>query len=285
MGKTCRVRATAGTPPADAQKGLRPTLQQQGYFLACVCKPEGDMTVALPDASAMPKVCAVVRDKTLLKPNILRLRLEPESAIEFHPGQFINIHEIGLTRSYSIASLPSDGYIELHVEKIEGGKMSGHLHDQVALNEQIIIEGPHGECYYMPGKPEQNLLLIGTGTGLAPLYGIARDALAQGHTGEIHLFHGSRSRDKIYLEEELRQLAAEHPNFHYTPCLSGDEVPEGFAAGRANDVALKAHTALGGWRVFLCGHPEMVNATKKKAFLAGASFQEILADPFEFAAS
>ncbi len=281
--QTCLMRATEGTPPSDSQQGLRPTLQQQGYFLACVCKPTQDMQVNLPDESAMPKVCAVVDDKTYLKEEVMRLRLKPESPMKFQPGQFINIHEVGISRSYSIASLTDEGYIELHVERIENGKMSTWLHNELSVGEQIIIDGPHGNCFYMGDKPTQNMLLIGTGTGLAPLWGIARDALAQSHSGEIHLYHGSRTTDKLYLVDELKALAAEHSNFFYTPCVSGDEVPTCFRAGRANEVALKERPKLSQWRVFLCGHPVMVNETKKKAFLAGASFQEILADPFEFA--
>ena len=62
-------------------------------------------------------------------------------------------------------------------------------------------------------------------------------------------------------------------------------MPEGYIAGRANEVALQEHSDLSHWKVFLCGHPGMVNETKKKTFLAGASFQEILADPFEFAST
>ncbi len=281
--QTCLMRATEGTPPQDSQQGLRPTLQQQGYFLACVCKPTQDLQVALPDDSAMPKVCAVVSEKTDLKEGIMRLRLKPESPIKYQPGQFINIHEQGISRSYSIASLADEGYIELHIEQVADGKMSTWLHNELAVGEQIIIDGPHGNCFYLNDKPQQNMLLIGTGTGLAPLWGIARDALAQGHTGEIHLYHGSRTTDKLYLVDELKALADAHSNFFYTPCLSGSDVPEGFSAGRANEVALKAQEKLSQWRVFLCGHPTMVAETKKKAFLAGASFQEILADPFEFA--
>jgi ferredoxin-NADP reductase len=78
----------------------------------------------------------------------------------------------------------------------------------------------------------------------------------------------------------MRQLAQQHQNFHYTPCLSGNQVPEGFASGRANEMALAAIADLKGWRVFLCGHPDMVNQMKKQAFLKGASMADIYADAF-----
>jgi len=75
-------------------------------------------------------------------------------------------------------------------------------------------------------------------------------------------------------------LERRFPNFSYHPCLSGFPVPEGFTAGRVHDAALREAPALKGWRVFLCGHPEMVKLTRKKAFLAGASLQDIHADAF-----
>lgn len=278
--QTCMMRAVAGTPPADAQKGLKPTLQHRGFFLACICKPEMDMTVAVAGEEALPRIATTVVEKSMLNSQIARLRLRPESAIDFQSGQFINLHRPdGLIRSYSIASLHNEGVIELHVERVANGRMSGWLHDDVRAGDNIEIDGPHGDCFYLSEKPQQNLLLIGTGSGLAPLWGIARSALEHGHQGEIHLFHGSRSPEKLYLVDELRALASQHGNFFYTPCVSGEN-SAGFTAGRANEVALQRFPKLGGWGVYLCGHPEMVNNTKRDTFLAGANFQDIYADPF-----
>ncbi|ALP52419.1 oxygenase [Candidatus Tenderia electrophaga] len=280
--QTCMVKATSGAPPSEAQKGLKPQLQQQGYFLACICTPAEDLTVGAADEADLPRSDATVMDKTPFNETIVRLRLKPESAFDYRPGQFINLHrDDGLIRSYSIASLPRDGYLELHVEHIAGGRMSAWIRNELAAGETLQIDGPHGDCFYIDSAPEQNLLLIGTGSGLAPLYGIVRDALAHGHRGQIHLFHGGRERGKLYLIDELKQLAEQHDNMFYTPCLSGPD-NHGFAAGRANELALQQFPKLDGWRVYLCGHPEMVNNTKKKAFLAGANFDQIHADPFTF---
>lgn len=280
--QTCMMRAVIGTPTAIAQEQLKPTLREQGHFLACVCRPEGDLTVTLPGSGALPRLKAVIVNKERLNDWIVRLELQPVEPFAYRPGQFLNLHRAdGLIRSYSIASLAqADNRIELHIERLPDGKMSGWIHDDAKTGDALDIEGPHGECYYLEGKPAQPLLLIGTGSGLAPLWGIARDALARGHTGPVHLFHGSRNAGKLYLVDELRALAWQHGNFHYTPCVSGAEVPTGFSAGRANEVALDQHGNLAGFRVYLCGHPQMVNDTKMKAYLAGASLQDILADPF-----
>ncbi|MCK5189259.1 MAG: oxygenase, partial [Methylococcales bacterium] len=68
--------------------------------------------------------------------------------------------------------------------------------------------------------------------------------------------------------------------FTYTPCISGDIVPDGFSSGRANEVAIKTISNLNSWRVFLCGHPEMINQMKVDTFLKGASMADIYTDAF-----
>jgi len=282
--QSCMMKSVEGTPTAVSQGGLKPTLQDQGYFLSCICKPETDLGVTLADASALPKVTAKVVEKTALNEHIIRLRIAPDSQLDYKPGQFINLHHNNITRSYSLASIQSEEFLELHIERLPNGLMSGWIHDDVCVGDNITIDGPHGDCYYLNNKPEQNLLLVGTGSGLAPLWGIARDAIAQGHRGEIHIFHGSRNADKLYLVDELKALSQQHEQVHYTPCASGESVPEGITAGRANAIALATHPSLSHWRIYLCGHPAMVNETKRKAFLSGASLQEIYADAFEIAA-
>jgi len=134
--------------------------------------------------------------------------------------------------------------------------------------------------------------LIGTGTGLAPLYGILRDALHSGHRGDIRLYHGSRIPEGLYLGDALSALASEHGNFHYMPCLSGEvgacdtgaggaPANNAIRQGRADAEALKDYPDLTGWQVFICGYPAMVQAAKTAAYLAGASLDAIHADPFE----
>jgi NAD(P)H-flavin reductase len=78
----------------------------------------------------------------------------------------------------------------------------------------------------------------------------------------------------------MRQLAERHPNFSYTPCVSSGEAPAGFIRGRANEAALAEHPDLSQWRVFLCGHPDMVRSTQKQAYLKGAKLTDIYCDAF-----
>ena len=107
-----------------------------------------------------------------------------------------------------------------------------------------------------------------------------RDALDQGHGGPVYLFHGSFTKAGLYLVDEMREIAERYPNFHYVPCVDEGDSNEGFTVGRIDKVVMAQLPDLKGWRVFLCGVPAMVKGMQRSTFLAGASMQDIYADPF-----
>lgn len=283
--QTCMMQSSAANVPGAAQQGLKNTLQAQNFFLACACHPTEDMRISLPDNAnrLLPATVVAIRQ---LNDEILCVGLACPELTEYRAGQFINLYrEAGFSRSYSLASVPADGYLRLHVRRLPDGRMSNWIHDQLKLGDNLQISAPIGSCFYLPGEIEQPLLLIGTGSGLAPLMGILRDALNQAHRGPIHLYHGSREAAGLYLVDELREIENRYPNFHYTPCISSAATTADYKIGRAVDVAYTAHPDLAGWRVYLCGNPDMVKAARKKAYLAKAAMQDIYADAFIAAAA
>ena len=279
--QSCLMRSLTGKPPVDSQKGLKDTLQNRNYFLACQCYPDQDLEVAFPDSEAM-RIQARVVEKESLNAEIVRLTLAFDSEFEFLSGQFVNLSRAdGLSRSYSIANIPGEEkFLDFHIRRLPNGLFSSWVHDELEEGTELILSEAKGSCYYLPGQPEQPLLLVGTGSGLAPLYGILQDALTKGHSGPIQLYHGSRHPEGLYLIDEMRRLSKTVDNFEYIPCVSADIETRGFAKGRAHDVALASKETLNGWKVFLCGHPDMVNQTKMMAYLKGASLSNIYADAF-----
>lgn len=278
---SCLMR-TDDDVPDKARDGLRATLIDQGYFLPCMCPADGDIAVRLADDGEL-YMAATVTGHRLLAPHITALTVKPVEPLNYRAGQFINLRRPdGLTRSYSIASIPDDGdEIELHIKSLPRGEMSSWIAETIKVGEALEIQGANGDCYYLADAPGQSLLLIGNGAGLAPLIGIAREALRAGHTGQIHLYHGSRHAEGLYLRDTLAEMAASSDNFHYAPCVSGTDVPENHAVGRAEDVAFSQHQKLNDWRVYLCGYPPMVHSARKRAYLMGAAMPDILCDAFE----
>ena len=270
--QSCLIKCTAGEVPATAQHGLKDTLRAQGYFLACSHKPESDLSVK--PAGNAERIQAHISDLELLTDTVLRVRLRTTQPMEYFAGQFVSVfREDGLSRSYSLASLPADNHLELHVRLVPNGAMSGWLRSQASIDTPVWLQGPSGNCFYASGNKDQPMILAGTGTGLAPLYGIARDALLQGHTGEIWLFHGVVSREGLYLVDELTRLENEFPNFHYERSVLQE-------SGPLDQCILSKFKNLGGWKGYVCGDPAIVNLLRKKLFLAGMASKSIYADAF-----
>lgn len=280
---TCLLKSSRGMVRMPDARGLDDTLVEKGYFLPCVAYADTDLAITTPDPGEM-FFDALVIDKQILTPEVARLVIVPENDIRWLAGQFINIrHPGGAIRSYSIAStMESDDRIECHVRRIQRGIASTWLFDQVWAGDTLEIQGPLGTCTYdQVADPERPMLLVGTGTGLSPLLGVVREALARGHRGPIHLYHGSSRRAGLYAADVLTALESEYANFRHFRCCSGTDCTETPRAGRALDRAFEDHPEVGGFSVFLCGNADMVHAGRVKALLCGAERAHIHADPFE----
>jgi len=277
------MKAVQGTPPQVAQTGLKDTLVAQNHFLACICKPEEDLEVSLYDASK-DWMLAEVLEKSLLNESVVRLRLKPQHKLDYQAGQFINLKGQDGTsiRSYSLASVPTEDYLELHIKRVPEGKVSSYLHDIVGVGDSLSIMGSVGDCFYTNRDLQQPLLMIGVGTGLAPLYGVARDALAQNHTGSIDIYHGSLATPGLYYIDELSSLAKNNEQLSYIPCVLHGDAPEGGQQGDIQSIVKTNLPDLKGYRVYVCGDPQIVDAIKKQCFMSGASMSDIYSDPFDF---
>ncbi len=280
--QTCLMQAVDGEIPEIAQVGLKDTLKAQGYFLACSCVPQTPLRVVTTQADVL-RCSATVINQTLLSKNVLRLRLKPEHTYEYRAGQYLTVWKTAtIGRSYSLASVAElDDFLELHIRRIPNGIVSNWLHDTVKTGDILQIQAATGNCFYIPGSPEQKILLAGTGTGLAPLIGIARDALLQGHTGDIHLIHGATQMDDLYLHQALLDMAMQHHQFHYhTSVLQADHVTPQISTVPLEQQSIDVAVNPADWRIYLCGDVNMINGLKRKLFIAGASMNNIYSDPF-----
>lgn len=280
--QSCLMRAVAGDVPATAQHGLKDTLKVQNYFLACQCVPRTPLEIMLPVPDSIRTTATVVHLQHL-SADVLQLRLKPETEFEYQAGQYVMLwNSQALGRCYSLASVPGlDDALELHVARVAGGRMSGWLFDVLKPGDQVQLQAATGDCFYVEGHPEQNLLLAGTGTGLAPLWGIVRAALHRGHRGEIHLVHGAIHAQGLYLHDALLELSEEFDNFFYhASVLEGDVPPRQASVGHIDALVAEVVPRPKDWKVYLCGAQELVNSLRKKVFLAGASMANIYSDPF-----
>ena len=279
--QSCLMHCEAGQLPPAATAGLGAAQRAQGYFLSCVCRPAEPLRVGRIDPARL-QTSSVVADVHSLSERVLSMTLKLDRPLDFFAGQFFNlVLEDGTLRSYSAAAPPNeDGTVTFHIGILPGGRFSTWAGERAQVGSRVRVQGPLGKCCNVPGVASHRpLLLAGTGTGLAPLLGIALAAIADKHPGGIQLFHGALDPDGLYLHDELTRLAKEHAQLHYHPCALNGEC-EGVHTGNLQDRVFDQLPSLKGYQVYLCGHPDFVKAMQRKVFLAGVNMADIHADAF-----
>ena len=290
MCQACLIKTVDCDATQESKKWIKESLQHKGYTLACQWVPDSDVAAALPTLEEFSVPTRLCTSETLNE-HVLRLTLEvvDQSAMfHYYPGQYVTlINPSGIARSYSVANAyEDDGFLEFHISETQQGLFTGWLFGEARPGDVLHMRGPSGDCYYSNTSAEAfPIILAGTGTGLAPLYGIVLDALTQGHNGEISLFHGGRTSDYLYYVKELESLQKKHAQFHYYPCArenSGKQQVKALQHGSIEDV-VDAHLdtgALSRTRVYLCGEPDFVHTQRKQIFMKGASAGNIHCDAF-----
>ena len=129
-------------------------------------------------------------------------------------AQLLEIVSPCLPRAYSIASAGNDAFVDLCVrevnyqrgERLRRGVATGWLLHQDAVK---IFVRSNPACR-LPEQIDAPLLLIGTGTGIAPLIGLTREMVASGERRETVLIFGDKRREEdfLYREELETQLAS-----------------------------------------------------------------------------
>lgn len=289
--QACLVKTIDCEATAESRKWLKQKLQDQGYTLACQWVPEQETVSARLPFIEEFSVEVSIHSLEQLNPRTLKVLLDvtdKSSMFHYRPGQYLSlINPAGIARSYSIAnSFEEDQLIELHISDTEFGIFTRWLFSEARVGDTLHIRGPAGDCFYADSEDKHfPMLLAGTGTGLAPLYGIVRDALARGHQGPMTLLHGGRTADQLYYINELQALAQTYPQLSYYPCAIEADAPaleRGIHRGALESILDQEvdSSKLGQTRVYLCGNPDFVHKLRKRIYLKGAKSSNIHCDPF-----
>ena len=167
-------------------------------------------------------------------------------------------------RSYSIASAPGAMPMELVVEKLEDGEVSPFFHEVVAAGDHIEVRGPLGGHFVWRPADGGPLLLVGGGSGVAPLMAMVRDWYASGAKVPLLLVVSARTWDELAFRDELVALQARAPLLRFVAVTTRD------AAHRPGDLVQRLDSAalqrlLTEWghapaHVFVCGANRFVEA-------------------------
>ncbi len=174
---------------------------------------------------------------------VLRIALGDASLV-FEAGQAVMVGRANsATRSpYSIASAPSlasTGVLELLVPA-DGAFGEIGLDPADVAGQWLDLEGPLGSFGVPAGARNAPLLLVGGGTGIAPLRSVALDRLEQAHAAPMGLVYSARTPDEFAFGDELAALDQRRLRLHKTVTRDERTADGAARSGRIDDALLAA---------------------------------------------
>jgi CDP-4-dehydro-6-deoxyglucose reductase len=264
-----------------------------GLILLCQARPRTDLILETlemrtADAGGRKRLpCRIERSQALSHDVMgLFLRLPIAEDFRFEAGQYIDILlPGGRRRSFSIASPPHDARpLELHVRRVAGGEFTDRLFHEDMRSSLLTIEGPLGKFTYrahVGSAPP--MLLIGGGTGIAPLVSILRHVIENDIERDMRLFWGVRSECDLYAHATLEQLRRRAASLTYTPVLSEPTPAWRGLTGWVHDAAFAGVQDLESIEVYAAGPPAMIAAIQHEYAARGRDASRLYFDSFDYA--
>ncbi len=289
---TCKAQVLDGELDlGDASPyALLDTERDEGAALICVAKPKGDVTIEGEvdaeegvDVHPVWDYSGVVDALDDVAPNVRRLLIRLSEPLSFNPGQYLQLNlPGGANRPYSIASPPGEGdLVELHIKRtINGAATDGWIFSDLAVGHDVSLSGPYGRFSFRPIRP-QPILLLASGTGLAPMKSIIRHIADVGSTHEVVLYHGVPAAEDLYEHRWLEEFANGHDWFDYRPALSQQE--HNGRTGRVPALLAQDFPRAAGNVAYICGSPEFVTDTMKALMKARLFPRDIYREDFDSA--
>ena len=206
------------------------------------------------------------------------IRVDPGGDFPYRPGQYATLgvvtpekhHE----RPYSIVSAPHEKFLEFFFELVPHGQLTPRLNAAKVGDIVTLRKNARGNFTLDLSSGRLNHFLIATVTGVAPYVSYVRSLLQQWKSAKgnaaprLFILEGASRSWEMGYSEELEAAAREVPWLTYVATVSRPWEDRQWSGetGRVDDVVRK-YTDL--WnltpentKVYLCGHPEMIEHTR-----------------------
>ena len=269
---------------------------EEGYVLLCRSHAYSDLEVELInyDEDIIRLGTPIETFKTTIEAieplthDIRRLVLkfsEPGRFLKFAAGQYVAIQIPGSSeeRAYSMANTPrTRDRLEFIIKIFPGGLFSSLLDGGFTIGQELEVKGPYG-VFMLREKYPTDIICIGGGSGMAPLWSLLNDMAERGITRKATYFYGARTRKDLFYLDDLRQLAERLPDFRFIPALSMATVEDDWdgETGLITEVLDRnLDENQSQTQAYLCGPPPMIDAAIPVLVRKGISEDRIFFDKF-----
>jgi ferredoxin-NADP reductase len=179
------------------------------------------------------------------------------------------------SRAYSLSSPPEgpggSTEIELTIERLDDGEVSGYLDEVVAPGDELDVRGPVGG--YFAWRGDGPVLLVAGGSGLSPLMAMLRLARRTGRADLVRLLVSARSPAELYFADEV-------PGPETTVVYTREAPPNAARAAGRITLADVAPLVRGGETVFVCGSAGFADVATDLLLAAGVPVGAIRVERF-----
>lgn len=216
--------------------------------------------------------------------------------VKYQAGQYLTlmfrINGRRYIRPYSFSSAPGvDTHLEVTVKRVPGGVVSNHICDRVKVDDVIEVMQPLGDFLVPESNIEagEHLVLWGAGSGITPLFSIAKSVLSKAGNAHVTLVYGNRNFDSIIFRREIAALQESFPNtftvWHFHTQLSVEESNPYLIQGRIRPELVLAvmheEGRIADTLHYICGPAGLKESVKAALSQLEVSPERIFSEDFE----
>lgn len=225
---------------------------------------------------------------------VLEIPDELKSKFTYKPGQFVTfflkVNGEDLNRSYSLSSSPLvDNDFQVTVKRVEGGRGSNYLIDQIHEGDTLRVTPPAGHFYSPPSDLNgRHYVLFAAGSGITPVFSVLKSVLVSNDKNHVTLIYANRNEDGIIYKDELDLWINKYPKrLQVLHILSRPDSSWCGPTGRCSsdyvnatlDEELKRTPSLKA-EYFLCGPVGFMDMARDTLLDRGVSTDQIHAESF-----
>jgi ring-1,2-phenylacetyl-CoA epoxidase subunit PaaE len=211
---------------------------------------------------------------------------ELSSNYSYSSGQYLTLRSVingsDVRRSYSLCSSPFENEWRVAVKKVENGVFSTFANELLNVGDTLDVMTPTGN-FVIHTNPlsSRNIVLFASGSGITPVFSIAKSILKEEPNSSVTLFYGNKNFNSIIFREELeawKNLYMER--FRIIHVLSRESLGNEIQKGRINkDKSDKLFQAFLKNEeidaVYICGPEEMILGVKDSMIANGVLSESI----------
>ena len=199
---TCRVTVLGGAVDDQGTAEGR-------TVLACQALVTGDAEIAFDEVPEVIKRAGTISEITRLGPDVIEVVVALASPIEYRAGQYFSVKFAGFPARDLSPSVRWDGTLgraELvfHIRRYPGGIVSTQIGATIRTGHRLHIRGPFGQAFLRDG--DGPIVLVAGGTGWAPIWSLASEALRTQRHRELLVIAGARDPSGLYMRRSLDRL-------------------------------------------------------------------------------